>query len=228
MVLFLKKIPFLSCMTRHLILLSYKKKYNNLIKSPQRIRIFILILHKNVLNLFLSFFFEQTIARQMLGHNNALPYLRERTFNRLFPVVAASKSNQAPTPPPPQYLSSYIPPLLQALHYFTEMLTYEISEMTTIEPPYNLSTVTGAMIVTSPKPTYSTTMQTNPSTWWTSKTTTRRPVTTTMPSWVAETSVQDEFVPETSTQKPTGTQTWWKPPQTTMPVTWWKPTTTQR
>uniref|UniRef100_A0A336MPA5 CSON004876 protein n=1 Tax=Culicoides sonorensis TaxID=179676 RepID=A0A336MPA5_CULSO len=165
------------------------------------------------------------MARQILGHNNDFLDIRERTFNRLFPDIFASKSNQAPLPPPPQYLSSYIPPLLQALHYFTEMLTYETSEMTTIEPPFNLSTV--ASDVTS-RPT---TIQTKPETWFTQTTTkpTQRPTQTTM---------NDEYVQETSTQRPTQrpTQTWWRPPETTTTkrtttrkTTWWsgpKPSST--
>lgn len=51
------------------------------------------------------------------------------------------------------------------------MMSYESAVSTTIAPPFSVGA--DLDVQTSPKPTYSTTAMTNPSTWWTSKTTTR-------------------------------------------------------
>lgn len=87
-------------------------------------------------------------------------------------------SSPIAVPPPPQYLGSYLPSLLQVLHYYTEMLTYEQKQMTTIEPPLSWKPEQGGDVTTTSKPItilqdeYTTTKK--PSTvWWAPTSSTR-------------------------------------------------------
>lgn len=99
------------------------------------------------------------------------------------PIYDRDKTKQSSSvavPPPPQYLNSYMPALLQDLHYLTEMLTYEQKHMTTIEPPLIWKPDPGETITTTSRPVtivqddYVVTTTKKPSTvWWVPPTTTR-------------------------------------------------------
>ncbi|XP_031625703.1 uncharacterized protein LOC116342305 [Contarinia nasturtii] len=106
---------------------------------------------------------------------------------------------------------SYLPPTMQALAYYIELLQYEPVHMTTIEPPFTIASSTPTFPNLSPSTPKPPPFQ-QPVTWWSPPSTTTQKATT----WWSP--------PSTTTQKPT-TTSWWTNPSTTS--SWWT-TTTQR
>lgn len=114
----------------------------------------------------------------------------------------------------------FLPAVMQTLHYYTEMMQYELV------PVQNSPPETTAKPVTTKKPTTTTRRTTTT----TRPTTTRRTTTTTRPT----TTTQRPTTSRTTTQRPTTTTrpstpkpTWWKPPPTTQSTStiWWIPPT---
>lgn len=98
------------------------------------------------------------------------------------PIYDRDKTKQSSpvaVPPPPQYLSSYMPALLQDLHYLTEMLTYEQKHMTTIEPPLiwkpdpGETTTSRPVTIVQDEYVVATTTKKPSTVWWVPPTTTR-------------------------------------------------------
>lgn len=116
-------------------------------------------------------------------------------------------------PDPPIYLNSYLPPAIQLLTYFAELLQYETLHTTTIEPPWHGELINAD---TSQNPLYTTTTQST--TRFTRSTTTKRPTTTLTTKYPTH--------PTTTTNIPTHstTSTWWTQPTTTTQ----RPTTTTK
>lgn len=100
---------------------------------------------------------------------------------------------------------SFLPPVMQAIAHYIELLQYEPAYSTTVEPPFTLST-TPLTLPAFPSAGTPQPPPQQPVTWWSPPST-------------------------TTTQRPS---TWWSPPSTTTkkpPSAWWNPsstTTTQR
>lgn len=113
---------------------------------------------------------------------------------------------------------SYLPATMQALAYYIELLQYEPLHMTTVEPPFTVSTtpltLPNVPSSSTPRPPVQ-----QPVTWWSPPSTTQRPTA----SWTQPTSSWWT----STTQKPPTFVTWTTSPWTTKkPVTWWTPPTT--
>lgn len=119
-----------------------------------------------------------------------------------------------PVPDPPKLHNSWLPVAITLLTYYPEMLQYEITDKTTVAPPFSAGPLD---VATSPHPTYTTAAQTNPVSWWITSSTTPRP-TTQKPTQPPPQDVQ------TTTRRTT--QTWWSQP-TTKRTTTWRPTSEQ-
>lgn len=104
-----------------------------------------------------------------------------------------------------KHTESFLPPVMQAIAYYVELLQYEPLYSTTVEPPFTLST-TPLTLPTFPSASTSQSPPKQPVTWWSpsSTTTTPKPIYSltqpTTSSWYT-----------TTTRKPS---TWWSPPST--------------
>lgn len=115
----------------------------------------------------------------------------------------------------------FLPAVMQTLHYYTEMMQYELLPVqntppeTTAKPvATKKTTTTTRRTTTTTRPTTTTQRTTRPTTTTQRTTTTTRPTTTTQR-------------PSTTTKPSTPKPTWWKPPPTTQSTStiWWIPPT---
>lgn len=139
-----------------------------------------IVLESNVVFLFL-----QTTPLPQQIFQNASPA----------PLLNASSPAIVPLPynGPPKLSDSYLPPVMQALAYYVELIQYEPLYTTTIEPPYTLAAADSSAPSTDSQ---------------------ADPTTTTRLSWMPTTTTSTTPSPST-TQPSTTTSSWWESVQTT-------------
>lgn len=118
----------------------------------------------------------------------------------------------------------FLPAVMQTLHYYTEMMQYELL------PVQNAPPETTAKPTTTKKPpttTRRTTTTTRPTTTTTRPTTTTKRTTTTQRTTTTTRPTTTTQRPTTTTKPTTPKPTWWKPPPTTQSTStiWWIPPT---